>query len=343
MHQWVTSLGIMLKGTFDQRPSLRARDWNEKIVAPCLSAHLVPGAYTTVVRTPTGQTLNIDPAAGWRHPWFVTVAGWSKKGLLIRMRPGFINGEAPTVTRLPSPVSLLDAPAILVGFNAWRPIDGTEEKIPKFFERLGVQSAAPAFQISEGGVSVDTTERASKVPPRTLVACDIWVAVARATYQAQVTVTDPTGLSGQIVDYEVGYDTRNLDRVGPAPRIQLGRFVAVREPTFAERLMGLYTDEGEDRILISTIYLLSPEDRTDYDIAPDWQFFRANNCFWNLHHAARNVPPKANPPPIRIFTGLLGGIGDLIGNQLLAPLNELSDRIIGAANNTSNAGQFWNA
>ncbi len=40
--------------------------------------------------------------------------------------------------------------------------------------------------------------------------------------------------------------------------MQVGKFVPVRKPTLAERLLGTFQDEAEDRTLISTVYFLSP-------------------------------------------------------------------------------------
>lgn len=338
MQQFITSLGIFLKGSVDRRPSLRARDWNERIVGPCVAAQLLPGAHSTIYRTTRGQVVNLDPAQGWPHPWFVTPAGWSKDGFRVRVRPGFVNGHAPVY----GPGTLLDGP--LVAVNAWRPVDGTDGRIPGFFAALGVRDTLNESGIAisaEGGVAVDVTQRETQTPPRLLVACDIWVSVARAAYRGTVTVTDQSGTSGEVVDYGVTFDASRLEAVGSAPRLNVGTFLPVRQPTLADRLFGNYQDDGEDRILISTIYMLSPENAEEHRPTPQWQFFRANNCFWNLAHAARNLVPPRNPDPIRLFTGLAGGWLDLIGNQILSQTNELSDRVLSAVNTTTNEGRFW--
>jgi hypothetical protein len=351
VHQFITSLGIFLKGSVNMRPSLRARDWNTMIVAPCVAAQIQPGAHTTIIRTARGQIVNIDPSLGWSHPWFVTPAGWKSDGFHFRVRPGFVNGRAPLVpeaipfvegdTVKMVNLTLLDGPEIRV--PAWRQIDGTDEQIPAFFQRLGVRPAPAGFVIGEAGVQVDTTQRETDTPPRLLAACDVWVSVARATFRPQIDITDATGVTGQVVDYNVTWDVRELEREGTAPRLNIGRFVPVRQPTLADRLLGTFTDEGEDRILISTLYMVSPENITDPTPTPEWKFFRANNVFWNLSHAARNIPPRTNPPPLRIFTGLLGGVGDIIGNQILSQVNEISDRVRNAVNATTNEGKFWTA
>jgi len=176
------------------------------------------------------------------------------------------------------------------------------------------------------------------------VAMDFFVAVARATYEGQVTITDQSGVTGQVVDYYVTYNTDQLQRVGVRPRLlQTARYEPVREPTLAERMLGQFQDEGEDRILISTVYLLSPPNKLEGPPDASWTPFVRHNQFWNLCHRPRNVVPARSPAPIRLYTGLLSGWADLIFNQLLSPLNELSQVVANAVNTTNNAGKFWTA
>jgi hypothetical protein len=327
-----------------KNPSLRARDWNERIVTPAAQGVALPGAYSSIIGTQKGQVINFDPALGWIHPWFVS-GGWKTDGFYFRVRPGFVNGEAPEVvaeTDEAPAVTLLEAPENRI--NGWRVVDGLTDRIPGFFAQLGVRQPVDNISISEsGGVQVDVTQRdETSTPPRLLMAADIWVSIARATYAADIRITADVATTAEVVDYNVRYDTATLDRIGSAPRLRWGpQFIPVRQPTLAERFMGQFTDDGEDRILISTIYMLSPPDFVDYAPSPQWQFFRSNNCFWNLNHAARNETPRVNPAPIKIFTGLLGGLGDSIGNMLLAGANEFTDRVRNAVNTTTNEGRFW--
>jgi hypothetical protein len=337
MQQFISSLGIFLKGAVDRTPSLRARDWNERIVDPASRCLLLPGAYTTSVRTPRGQIVNISPEAGWRYPWFPTVR-WKDKAWHVNIRPGFVNGQDPEVAGYGD---LIDGPWIRL--PAFREVPGEGSLLPKFFERLGVKPQDTSTTVSElGGVQVDITDRTPTIPPRLLAACDVWVSVARATYRGEVTVVDQSGTSGEVVDYAVTYDSTQLDRLGARPRLLVGdKMPEVKAPTIYERLNGEFQDDGEDRILICTIYFLSPENATEFSPNQLWQPFPASNAFWNMGHAARNAIPKAPPDPIRLFTGLAGGWGDLIGNQMLSSINEVSDRVNNAVNTTTNEGRFW--
>jgi hypothetical protein len=190
----------------------------------------------------------------------------------------------------------------------------------------------------------DLTSDTEETRTRPLVACDVWVSVARAAYRGEATVVDGSGVSGEVVDYAVTFETSQLDRVGSRPRLLTGpKMPEVRPPNFLERMLyGQYQDDGEDRILISTVYFLGMEGAVP-PVNRSWQPFVGHNCFWNLSHRAKNAVPRQPPAPVRIFTGLAGGWGDIIGNQMLSQLNELSDRVNNAANTTDNVGRYWTA
>jgi hypothetical protein len=258
------------------------------------------------------------------------------------VQPGFVGGMDPLVPgagEKGADADLVDGPAIPL--RSFRAVPAEGERIPDFFAALGVRAPENPVSLNElGGVTIDTTTRETEdLPPRALRAVDLYLALARATYRGVATEIDATGASGVTVDYAVTFDTSRLDQVGTRPRLmQAGIFPAVRTPTLAERLLGLYQDEGEDRLLVSTVFLLSPPNQLESEPDETWTPYVRHNLFWNLHHAPRNVPPAQ---PIRLFTGLLGGLGDLIGNQILSGINEYSDRVNNAVNTTSNEGRFW--
>jgi hypothetical protein len=346
MQQFITSLGIFLKGAVDRTPSLRARDWNERIVAPSERCLLLPGCYTTSVRTPRGQIVNISPEAGWHHPWFCSVR-WKNgrdgrngnDGWTVHVRPGFVNGQDPAV---PGHGDLIAGPQLaLAGFRSI-PADG--DPVPKFFARLGVRTPDPGISINSANlIEVDVTQRdETGPPPRLLAACDVWVSVARATYVSTTTFVDGSGASGQYADFSVAFDTTQLDRLGTRPRLLVGpQMPKVKSPTLGERLNGQFLDDGEDRIRISTIYFLSPPYATDPTPNQLWQPYAANGCFWNLSHSARNQRPAKPSPPLRMFTGLAGGWGDIIGNQILSGINAFTQQAENAIVTTTNEGRFW--
>lgn len=289
------------------------------------------------------------PRRGVPHAW-QTTAEWNGTRWEARVRAGFVNGLDPVCRGyLPGEggevreVDLIDGPVIPL--NVFR-TPGEDDPLPVFFERMGVRKPdGGGVQVMPGGVVVDTTEPAGAAAVRLLRAVDFYVAVARPSYQATARVVDATGVSGKVVDWAVGYDTSNVDRVGARARLmQAAKFPAVRRPTLIERLLGLFQDEGEDRIWISTVFLLSPPGAMG---GPDgsWMAFAQHNPrggFYDLMHASANEVPRQVVEPIRLFTGLAGGIGDLIGNQLLAPFNDFAQRVEAAVATTTTEGRFWN-
>lgn len=315
------------------------------------------GTYSLLLELPDGTLVSADPAASWRHPWF-TVPRWNGREWTATVHPGFVNQWDPTVPGVPARNSqrstlnaqplpdadLSDDPEIpLRGF---RSLPGEGDPVPPFFKALGVLEPDLGISVnSVGGVVIDTTpQEAPRLPPRSLVAMDFYLAVARATYESRAQEIDASGTSGVTVDYSVSFNTDQLSRLGARARLmQAGKFPEVRRPTLTDRLLGLHQDEGEDRVLVSTIYLLSPPDRLGGPPDKTWTPFVRHHQFWNLSHAARNLPPATDPQPIRLFTGLVGGLGDLIANQILSGINEFSDRVLNAVNTTTNEGRFWTA
>lgn len=320
------------------------RLWNQKVVGVLPDCIALPGMNCLIIVTPTGRIVTFTGGSGWQHPWY-TQASWNgiEERFEATVKVGFENGIDPIVPgagEAGADVDLVDNPRLPL--HAFRSIDGTDEAVPAFFKALGVREVKDDFAI-EGDtiVPVDNTD-ASNLPPRYLLACDFYLAKARATYQGRATEVDASGTSGVTVDYSVQYNTDNLDRVGARARLmQAAKYPAIKEPTLAERLLGTYTDEGEDRQLVSTIYFLSPPLVSAAVPDQQWTPIPAHTLFWSVDHAARNLPPAKPPQPIRLFTGLLGGLGDLIANQALSGINEYSARVLNAVNTTSNAGRFW--
>jgi hypothetical protein len=91
--------------------------------------------------------------------------------------------------------------------------------------------------------------------------------------------------------------------------------------------------------LLATVFLLSPA-HFEGPVDGTWEPFVKHALFWNLSHAPR-VAKIADPKPIRLYTGLVGGMFDGLFNQLLAPSNEASGRLAAAVESRSQEGRFW--
>lgn len=321
---------------------LRAPDFRRG-VSLMQRATLLSSATALISAGPNGQLLDLVPdATAWRHPW-TTEARWNPEDERWEARvsvPGFVNGLEPTVATPNDPaVSLLEYPWLPMPF---RTVGGDGDGIPAYFSALGAKAPATGGAAANdvGGVTI-TESLEDEVPRRTLAAGDLFLAQARPTYRSTVTVVDPTGASGLVVDYGVTYDTSTLDSVGSRCRLRVAsQFPEVRKPTWMDRFMGTWQDEGEDRLQVSTLFLLSPENAEGEPDAT-WTPYVQHHLFWNLRYGAKNQIPKAPIQPIRITTGLLGGLGDAIGNQILAPINELTQKLDNALSMTTPEGRFW--
>src|SRR5262249_9811307 len=151
-------------------------------------------------------------------------------------------------------------------------------------------------------------------------------------------------LTGQIVDYEIGFNDSSLKLYGERARLMQGpKFPNKKEVSLSNRLSGLYEDDGEDRLPISTVYFLSPPNKLQVPVNADWVAYVQHRCFWNLMHAARNDPPK-NTKQTTVGSGLAAYLGRYtVAPQATIGLMEAeSQRILAAVlNNTSNEGKFW--
>lgn len=325
---------------------LVASDFREA-VRTSLENRAMPSASAGVRRSRDGQAFLLQRDARYQHPWFTTAA-WDGERWVATVRPGLVNGIDPLVpsgvvagreTRVEG-VSLLDSPEIpLVSVRA---PGGTGDLIPQFFLDLGVRKPKSNIQVSDlGGVTILDELDANPLPPRQLRAADLYLAVARPTYESTLTISDATGISGQVADYSVGYNLDNVERNGRRARLlQAGKFPAPYKATLIDRLLGNYQDEGEDRLLVSTVYFVSPPD-FEGELDASWTPYVSHSIFWNVMHGTVNQPPRDPAQRITLFTGLAGGWGDVIINQSLAPINDLADQILNAVTNVTPEGRFW--
>lgn len=276
--------------------------------------------------------------------WAVQEA-WFDAGWRIRFGVGFVNDETPLIPLADGEVDMWSEPELRLGnFRVVGTVEG--DPLPPYFRGLGRrfndQDQARVDQES-GAVSINAGMQAGDIEPKaSLLAVDFYVSVARATYQGAANIVDGSGTSGSIVDYAVTFNTENLDRFGARARFrQAPKIAPVIEPTLLDRLSGGYQDDGEDRRLIATLFLMSP-DGVDA-VVPDetWQPLVQYHEFWNLGYAARNDPPATGYRPIQLVTGLAFGLGDSIANQYLSLINDQAAQILNAVNTTDNRGEFW--
>lgn len=313
-----------------------AREWNKLLAWLVRNAHPLAGENCRISRRSSGTMIMPDARAfRFRHPWQVTPA-WNAetKSWWATVRPGFVNGTDPTIDGVP----ITATPAPWLGL----PFDEISGAPPKFFADLGVRDPDEGFRTggSTGVQIVDESWRDDFRPAaRRLAKCDVSLSVARAALDGAPTAQD-AGATGQNIDWTPSINTGLLDSRGARPVLQASAaFSPPKTPSLMDRLMGTASDPQEDAILIATVYLLSPAN-FDGPINGSWTPYIKGACFWNLAHAPR-VAKLGDATPIRLATGLAGGMFDGFFNQLLAPGNDAADRIAGAMASQSSEGRFW--
>jgi hypothetical protein len=255
-------------------------------------------------------------------------------------------------------------------------------RIPPFFKEQGVKEVAQDFAAAglsvnaAGGITMNLTpsaeEAQNQIPSRLLIGQDFWISIARAAYKSDVTLVGNL-ITGQIMDYSVGFDGSEVERVGVRPRLNQGDFQRMafeRESRRAEVRLRLQTggpvDDPYDYQFLFTFWLLSPEiipqldagqpgapattspplsqwePYVEYGIGPNTTG-NSGGGWWNFYHAAKNEPPF-NAKQLS-----LSSIGALVGRYTFVPqatqglLEAEQQRILNAMlNSTSNEGQFWN-
>ena len=256
---------------------------------------------------------------------------------------GFVG--KPTVNLQGAWYPLLNGPHIAL--TALRDVPGEGENAPAYLAQMGVLE-----KVAPSGISINSASATIRVDPdkffngvqvgRPCVAVDLWLSVARASLTSDITVTNPLGFDGVQIDYSIGLDTSRVEQVGVRPRLQQGTYEDQRPPTISERLRGVWNDPQEDIHPLATLYFVGPT-KAEGPPTEAWLPFFKYNLFWNLAHAPRNRIPPRKPPPITLLVPPSLGAGLLvpIANQVFSGLNQYSDLVWNALNNTTNEGKFW--
>ena len=220
-------------------------------------------------------------------------------------------------------------------------------RVPPFFKKLGVkQVKMPSvtlgnFDSFNVGDLLQAAEDAAS--NRKLVAFDIFVTMARATYKMEPTFTNNIVL-GSLLEYNVIYDTNSLTAFGTRPRLnQAPKMDEPSPPDLSSRLSGIVGDDGLDRLPVATGYLLAPAENPSDEPDRNWTPYVEHKCFWNVTHQARNAVP-INLPQLSGMAGLFA----LTSRYTLAPAATFAvmeaemQRITAAVfNSTTNKGVFW--
>jgi hypothetical protein len=315
----------------------------------------MPGPGVSLRNTADGIVVDCAGHNPWKHPWFMTPTylideetgdgRWH-----VYVNPGYVNGgdvmveDTPIDAETPAPLKL----------TAWRDVvspggitldaDGNlraqpGEGYPKFFEKLFV---APP---SEGG-DPTSEELVVEDPNRTrlLRATDVILRTARIATQNEVTVLDPL-TDSQSVIIATTFNSAYYSSVHRHRLLNVTKHIITPEPTLLDRMLGLAVEPQNDDVKIATIYALSPPFATQEDeVGPDWGLYPKYDPeygFWNLSYATKNIPPGVPNEPLRLQTGLAGGVGDTLINFLLSPVNDGFERVMAFLGAADYGGRYW--
>ena len=305
------------------------------------------------------------PDRGHIHPW-KTFAEWDdeKKMWCARTHPGFVNGLDPRVPGVEVPdedfdravdpeeaktreATLIDGAAMpLHGFRDG--FAGMSKAAALYFATRGAEPKKSNLSYVVAGEKIAIAETGmipEAKPWRAVAACDLYLAQARPSLRGTVDIVDATGIAGQIAQYGATYETSALELYGTRARLQQAPTFPSKgaDPSALDILKGVPGDDGEDRLPVCTVFLLSPEQKAATESAgePDgsWSPHIQHHLFWNVLYAAKYEPPKVAPAPIRLTTGLF--LADTLGNQILSPINDLASKVITAMQSRNPEGTFY--
>jgi hypothetical protein len=314
----------------------------------------------------------------WVHPWTI-VPEWSdvSESWVFRIRPGFVNGVEPEISTLAklatertldrieeetgsrpekdqsvdaliteSPQIIVpgtriigkgaDAESVSVSMSGNIAVEF--EAVPEFFIQFGVTDEKVVFQDNLNS-GIQEVEYESAGDPPLLRACDVVLYVDRAAAKLDVIQGNP------FLDSYSALLVINYGRSSPARKrpwlTVTSKYKPIAEVDMGNLLEG-QADPEFDAIKIATIYFLSPPKFSpDMPMDDTWTAFVKHDQFWNLCHAPQRIPDPTPIEPIRLRTGLLGGIADSIFSSLLAPNNDAFNEALQVLRNRNLAGRFW--
>lgn len=317
----------------------------------------------------------------WQHPWTVSPFWFEDekeriKEWRFKVAPGFVNGlhyecdikpplaSARTIERLEvggkkvgkeevvtawgieSPTMRVDGTRVIgsgsdptgVSVTESGDLTTTAEAVPKFFQKLGVgKEVQLAGNLTSGIQEVVQEEQKD---PRILRAFDIVMRLDRIALRVETGDIEVAAIGGftQLLSIAVGRSSP----ANPSPTIyQTSKYVAPPPSNPADLFEGI-GDREYDELKVATVFFLSPPETTlDEPLDGSWTPYVRHDLFWNLAYLPATIPTALDSTPITIRTGLAGGIGDAIGNQILSPLNDAYAEAVTRAKARSLEGSFW--
>lgn len=221
-------------------------------------------------------------------------------------------------------------------------------KIPEFFADRGAVRPPPSgIDTSMGFVQITLT---TPVPgARVLKSCDVMINQPRVALSSSIEITP----SGAVTGMSLVNQTLAMREPsgGEKLRMQTGSYKELQEESGrfqgAARLVENYEEQTWDRMLIATVYVLSPPD-ADEEAAVDetWEPYVQHAQFWNLNWQQPLLRETMfNEDIFKPLLGTLsvlgGGVGFLWASTVTASLNDAMQGAYNVLTATSLGGSFW--
>jgi hypothetical protein len=213
------------------------------------------------------------------------------------------------------------------------------EAVPKFFADLGVTSANTQItgNLTSGISFIDGQEDTKAA--RRLRACDVSLWKDRPS--AKFEVYPGSLLDGSLGSIFITYGHSGGMKKNPYLRIS-SKFSPPPEPESEMALLEGITDPEYDLTKLATIYFVSPEGvEPAAELDSTWTPYVEYNHFWNLAHSPQSIPDSVPIEPIRLTTGLAGGLADILIATILAPLNNQLNQALQTLKSRNLRGAFW--
>lgn len=205
-------------------------------------------------------------------------------------------------------------------------VTGVFEKVPAFFQALGVASA-----------NTNLLEPLAETT-RYLRACDLIVKQPRLAFANEITVgaVDDGSILAANPTFTVPKDRQT--RVEALPK-----FVALAaSPTALEVLVQRFADEPFDQFLLATVYALSaPNEQRPDLLTGGWSIYTHQQVHWNLAHATPRIEERKVFTPITFFSPLAAGLGNFLINSILAVNNDFTQALLDLHQQTNLRGKFY--
>ena len=215
----------------------------------------------------------------------------------------------------------------------------TYESVPKFFQSVGV-GAPPKVSTNLDTLKQSVTGTlADSGNVKLMRALNLILHIDRLASATQWT-TD-AGVDGTFAQFNV----TTVVSPNASQRASVQQRAQWQPPQIdpeRDMLAGDWTDLTFDEYLLASVYLVSPAGAA-YNSDPDgsWSPYVKHALFWNLNQATNQPAMPLQSDNLTLQTGLAGGVGDVIDNEILAQINDANSAAAQFLSQQLIAGLIW--